>query len=63
MLTAAEKMADNFRSAIARVYRICDSKGIKHRKHAMLHAMAFPGLRFDSWPVRMSSMGHFFTDI
>jgi hypothetical protein len=28
MLTAAEKMADNFRSAIARVYRIGDSKGI-----------------------------------
>jgi len=25
--------------------------------------VAFPGLRFDSWPVRMSSMGHFFTDI
>ena len=36
MLTAAEKMADNFRSAIARVYRFGDSKGIKHRKHAML---------------------------
>jgi hypothetical protein len=36
MLTAAKKMADNFRSAIARVYRIGDSKGIKHRKHAML---------------------------
>ena len=29
MLTAAKKMADNFRSAIARVYRIGDSKGIK----------------------------------
>ena len=28
--------SDNFRSAIARVYRIGDSKGIKHRKHAML---------------------------
>jgi len=36
MLTAAEKMADNFRSVIARVYRICDSKDTKHRKHAML---------------------------
>ena len=36
MLTAAKKMADNFRSAIARVYRIGDRKGIKHRKHAML---------------------------
>jgi len=36
MLTAAEKMADNFRSAMARVYRIGDSKGIKQRKHAML---------------------------
>jgi hypothetical protein len=35
-LTAAEKMADKFRSAIARVYRIGDSKGIMHRKHAML---------------------------
>jgi len=35
MLTAAEKMADNFRSAIARVYKIIDSN-IKHRKHAML---------------------------
>jgi len=31
-----KKMACNFRSAIARVYRIGDSKGIKHRKHAML---------------------------
>jgi hypothetical protein len=30
MLTAAKKMADNFGSAIARVYRIGDSKGIKH---------------------------------
>jgi len=29
-------MADKFRSAIARVYRIGDSKGTKHRKHAML---------------------------
>jgi trehalose-6-phosphate synthase len=36
MLTATKKMADNFRSAIARVYRIDDSKGIKQRKHAML---------------------------
>ena len=36
MHTAAEKMADSFRSAIARVYRIGDSKGIRHRKHAML---------------------------
>ena len=36
MLTAAKKMADNFKSAIARVYRIGDSKGIKHRKQAML---------------------------
>ena len=34
--TAAEKMADNFRSTIARVYRIGDSKGIKNRKRAML---------------------------
>jgi hypothetical protein len=29
-------VADNFRSAIARVYKIGDSKGIKHRKLAML---------------------------
>jgi hypothetical protein len=37
MPTAAnKKMADNFGSAIARVYRIGDSKGVKHRKHAML---------------------------
>jgi hypothetical protein len=35
MLTAAKKMTDNFRSAIARVNRIGDSKGIKHRNHAM----------------------------
>jgi hypothetical protein len=36
MLTATKKMAENFRSAIARVYRIGDSKGIKQRKNAML---------------------------
>jgi hypothetical protein len=36
MLTAAEKMADKFRSAIARVCRIGDSKGFKHRKYAVL---------------------------
>jgi hypothetical protein len=36
MLTAAEKMADKIWSAIARVYRIGDSKGIKQRKQAML---------------------------
>jgi hypothetical protein len=36
MHTVAEKMADNFRSAIARVYRTGDSKGIKYRKRAML---------------------------
>jgi len=51
MHTAAEKMADNLRLTIARVYRTGSSKG---------HVVAF---RFDSWPVRMSSMGHFFTDI
>ena len=33
MLTAAKKIADNFRSAIA---RIRDNKGIKHRKYALL---------------------------
>ena len=33
MLTAAKKMAD---TAIARVYRNGDRKGIKHRDHAML---------------------------
>ena len=60
MLTAAEKMADKFRSAIARVYRIGDSKGIKHKK---CNAMAFPGLCFDSWSVRLSSMDHFFSVI
>ena len=27
------------------------------------HAMAFPGLCFDSWSLRLSSMGHFFSDI
>ena len=57
MHTAAEKMTDNLRLAIARVSKTGSSKGITHRKHAIV---AFPGLRFDSWPVRMSSMGHFF---
>ena len=60
MHTAAEKMTDNLRLAIARVYRTGSSKGITQKT---CHVMAFPGLRFDSWPVRMSSMGHFFTDI
>ena len=59
MHTAAEKMADKFRPAIARVYRIGDSKGIKHKK---CNAMAFPGLCFDSWSVRLSNMGHIFSD-
>ena len=36
MHTAAAKLADTFRGAIARVFRTGDSKGIKHRKHAML---------------------------
>ena len=36
MLSAAKNMAGNCRSAIAKVYRISDNKGIKHRKHAML---------------------------
>jgi len=36
MHTAAEKMADNLRLAIARVDRTGSSKGITHRKHAML---------------------------
>jgi len=37
MHTAAEKMADNLRLAIAKVYRRTgSSKGITHRKHAML---------------------------
>ena len=35
MHTAADKMADNLKLAIARVYRIGSSKGITHRKHAM----------------------------
>ena len=34
--TAAETMADNLRLAVARVYRTGSSKGITHRKHAML---------------------------
>jgi len=57
MHTAAEKMADNLRLAIARVYRTGSST------QKTCHVVAFPGLRFDSWPVRMSSMGYFFTDI
>jgi len=36
MHTAAEKMAGSLRLAIARVYRTGSSKGITHRKHAML---------------------------
>jgi len=36
MHTAAEKMAEKLRLAIARVYRTGSSKGITHRKHAML---------------------------
>jgi len=36
MHTAAERMTDNLRFAIARVYKFGDSKGVKHRKHAML---------------------------
>ena len=59
MLTAHEKMADNFRSAIDRVFRIGDSKGIKKT----CHAVSFPGLRFDSWSVWSSSSGHFFFDV
>jgi len=49
MHTAAEKMADYFRSAMARVYRTDDGKGIKHTKKSQ--TVAFPGLRFDSWSV------------
>ena len=33
MHTAAEKMADNFRSAITRVYRAGDSKGTKNTEN------------------------------
>jgi hypothetical protein len=36
MHTAAEKMADSLRLATARVYRTGSSKGITHRKHAIL---------------------------
>ena len=36
MHTAVAKMSDTFRGAIARVFKTGDSKGIKHRKHAML---------------------------
>ena len=44
------------------VNRIGDSKGIKHRKLAMLW-LFLAGLCFNSWSVRLSSMGHFFSDI
>jgi hypothetical protein len=56
-------MADKLRLAIARVYRTGSSKGYHHHTQKTCHVVAFPGLRFDSWPVRMLSMGHFFTDI
>ena len=36
MHTVVAKMTDTFRGAIARVFKTGDSKGIKHRKHAML---------------------------
>ena len=49
MHTAPEKMANNLRSAIARVYRTGDSKISKVKT-----AVAFPGLCFDSWSVRLS---------
>jgi len=62
MLIAAEKMADNFRSAIARVHRIGDNKGIKQRKQAMLWLFQVFALTA-GWSVRLSSMGHFFSDI
>jgi hypothetical protein len=54
MHAASKKMANNFKSAVARVYRTGDSKGL---------GMAFPGLCFDTWSVRLSSMGYFFSDI
>ena len=63
MLTAAENMADNFRSAVTRVYRIGDMLYSKGTKQKTCNAMAFPGLYFDSWSVRLSCMGHFFSDI
>ena len=36
MEACSQLLRSNFRSAIARVYRIGDSKGIKQKKHAML---------------------------
>ena len=36
MHTAVAKMSDTFRGAIARVFKTGDSKGIKHRKHALM---------------------------
>jgi hypothetical protein len=62
MHTAAEKMAENLRLTIARVYRTGSSKGITHRKHAMLWLFQVFALTAGLY-VRMSSMGHFFTDI
>ena len=63
MLTAAEKMAGNLRSAIARAYRTGDSKVWN------IENMPYYGFsRSLLWqlvpePVRLSSMGHFFSDI
>ena len=57
-----KKMACNFRSAIARVYRIGDSKGIKHRKHAMLWFFQVFALTAGLYGFQVC-MGHFFSDI
>ena len=57
MHTTAEKKTVNFWSAIVRVYRTGDSKGNKSKKYVKLW------LCFNSWSVRLSSMGHLFSDI
>ena len=62
MLTDAEKMANNLRSAIARIYRFGDSKGIKHRKHAMLWFFQVFALTAGLYGFQVC-MGHFFSDI
>ena len=61
MLTAAEKMAHNFRSAIARVYRIGDSKGIKHRKQLLWVFQVF-ALTAGLYGCQVCK-SHFFSDI
>ena len=61
MLSAAEKMADNFRFYHCQSLQSWWQQGYQTKKTC--NAMAFPGLCFDSWSIRLSSMGHFFSDI